>query len=200
LEYCKDAVKDPLFTKLNANQQATIKRYASGESMGDIAKQEGHTDKAIHNRIVLGLLRLRKAKNPKSIVKKKRITGASIVREGKMTHAEYIKLHDWVRSQRGKPRKCDNCGVTDRPQYYWANISHEYKWDLSDWARLCGSCHQWFDKGGTAAIKDQNHCIHGHELTPENVYKYPNSDETYCRPCRLKARRDAYRRRRNVEV
>lgn len=30
-------------------------------------------------------------------------------------------------------------------QYHWANISRSYKRDLSDWVRLCASCHKKSD-------------------------------------------------------
>lgn len=57
----------------------------------------------------------------------------------------YRALHTWVYSQLGAPRQCENCESTDRNVYQWANISGEYKRDVSDWARLCVSCHMIID-------------------------------------------------------
>ena len=55
-------------------------------------------------------------------------------------------LHNWVEKNLGKPKKCEICGTTDPNKIYdWANISQEYKRDLSDWKRLCRSCHSKFD-------------------------------------------------------
>lgn len=52
----------------------------------------------------------------------------------------YIGLHIWVRKQLGRASKCINGHIASR--YFWANISGEYKRDLSDWHELCQSCNQ----------------------------------------------------------
>lgn len=60
----------------------------------------------------------------------------------------YIALHSWVKRRLGKPSKCEHCGkdgLTGR-QIHWANKSQEYKRDLTDWLRLCVSCHIKYDK------------------------------------------------------
>ncbi len=54
-------------------------------------------------------------------------------------------LHNWVERHRGKPRKCEHCNTTKSKYYDWANISQEHKRDLSDWTRLCRSCHSKLD-------------------------------------------------------
>jgi len=54
-------------------------------------------------------------------------------------------IHNWVQRHRGKPRVCEKCRTTEAKQYDWANISQEYKRDLSDWIRLCRSCHAKYD-------------------------------------------------------
>lgn len=61
----------------------------------------------------------------------------------------YGGLHAWVRRKRGNPKECARCGFTSDNtfQFHWANVSHEYKRDLSDWARLCVSCHREYDLG-----------------------------------------------------
>lgn len=59
----------------------------------------------------------------------------------------YGTLHDWVAYWKGRPKKCDECGITEKQRVYqWANISGEYKRDLSDWVRLCVQCHRKRDR------------------------------------------------------
>lgn len=60
----------------------------------------------------------------------------------------YYGLHAWVARWLGKPSYCENCESTDKKRYEWANISGEYLRDLSDWARLCKSCHCLIDDVG----------------------------------------------------
>lgn len=52
----------------------------------------------------------------------------------------YNALHAWVRKQLGRPTECTNGHIA--PKYYWANISGEYKRDVTDWHQLCQSCNQ----------------------------------------------------------
>ncbi len=59
----------------------------------------------------------------------------------------YFALHKWISRKLGKPSKCEYCnknGGNDR-SYHWANISHKYKRNFSDWIRLCVSCHKNYD-------------------------------------------------------
>lgn len=67
----------------------------------------------------------------------------------------YDALHDWVKKYRGKATQCENCGSDKNVQ--WANKSHDYKRDLSDWLSLCRKCHMAYDKKcghwGTATKK-----------------------------------------------
>lgn len=51
----------------------------------------------------------------------------------------YGALHEWVRRRFIKPKKCQNC--KEAPPHDLANISQEYKRDLSDWEYLCRRCH-----------------------------------------------------------
>lgn len=59
----------------------------------------------------------------------------------------YQALHSWVRRRLGTPRKCANCGILGLNRYEWANISHDYNRDISDWIRLCAKCHRNYDRG-----------------------------------------------------
>lgn len=60
----------------------------------------------------------------------------------------YSGLHYWVYKQLGKPKECENCETIKAKKFEWANISGKYKRDISDWARLCASCHRLFDNTG----------------------------------------------------
>jgi len=57
----------------------------------------------------------------------------------------YGALHDWVNLHLGKPKLCSMCGSTEKKKYEWANISKEYKREVTDWERLCTSCHRLRD-------------------------------------------------------
>ena len=57
----------------------------------------------------------------------------------------YIGIHAWVVRHLGRPMCCSKCGTTSYHRYEWHNISGEYKRDLSDWVRLCVSCHRKID-------------------------------------------------------
>ncbi len=62
----------------------------------------------------------------------------------------YQALHTWLHRKLGKACKCEECGKTEVPIgmkkfFHWANISGEYKRDLSDWKQLCVVCHRKFD-------------------------------------------------------
>jgi len=71
----------------------------------------------------------------------------------------YSAIHDWVKGQLGKPSNCEYCGTKESKQFEWANISGEYKRNLSDWQRLCTKCHHKFDNiasKGWKTRKEQN--------------------------------------------
>lgn len=52
-------------------------------------------------------------------------------------------LHDYIKYHLPKPKQCDNCKQVKRLDL--ANISQEYKRDLSDWEWLCRKCHMTKD-------------------------------------------------------
>jgi hypothetical protein len=60
--------------------------------------------------------------------------------------AGYFAIHCWIRRRLGSPSVCDVCGCNDKRKYEWANISGEYKRDISDYKRMCTSCHRKHDK------------------------------------------------------
>lgn len=59
---------------------------------------------------------------------------------------KYRALHSWVTRKLGRPKKCEHCGTIEAKRYEWANRSHKYKRELTDWIRLCSRCHQRYDK------------------------------------------------------
>ena len=56
-------------------------------------------------------------------------------------------IHRQVERVLGKPKICENCGDTTKNKYDWANISGLYKDDITDYIRLCISCHRLYDFG-----------------------------------------------------
>jgi len=60
----------------------------------------------------------------------------------------YGALHDWVKRYLGEPRYCVTCHSYRKRKYEWASKSKHYLRDLSDWKRLCTSCHRKFDGHG----------------------------------------------------
>lgn len=71
-------------------------------------------------------------------------------------NAGYGAKHDWVKNRLGRPNKCfnkrckyprfnGNKWLIKPKRYDWANISGKYKRVLSDWIRLCVSCHRLYD-------------------------------------------------------
>ena len=71
---------------------------------------------------------------------------------GKRSHrwkgedAGYGPKHWWVSHNRGKPKKCEHCGISDpKLKYEWANMDHKYRRKLEDYIRLCVRCHRKYD-------------------------------------------------------
>src|SRR3990167_6831981 len=55
----------------------------------------------------------------------------------------YHGLHKWIYRQKGKPIKCMVCGKTKNIQ--WANKSHKYFRDVTDFIEMCARCHKSYD-------------------------------------------------------
>lgn len=60
----------------------------------------------------------------------------------KESGVSYSGLHYWVKRQLGKPLFCVKNKDHEAKRFVWANISGEYKRDLSDWQSLCTSCNK----------------------------------------------------------
>ncbi len=63
----------------------------------------------------------------------------------KGNNASYSAFHKWVIVRMGKPCFCEICGSQNKKKYEWASKSHKFLRDLSDWIRLCTSCHRKYD-------------------------------------------------------
>lgn len=62
----------------------------------------------------------------------------------------YRSQHHWVVRRLGKASNCAHCGLKELPEgkkryFTWANISHKYKRDTSDYMSLCMKCHGKYD-------------------------------------------------------
>lgn len=58
---------------------------------------------------------------------------------------EYGKIHYWVKKTLGKAGKCSKDLSHTAKIFQWANISHKYLYEISDWMELCPSCHSKYD-------------------------------------------------------
>ena len=52
----------------------------------------------------------------------------------------YRTLHKWVTKHFGKATYCSNDLTHKASRFHWANISGEYKRDITDWHQLCPKC------------------------------------------------------------
>lgn len=64
----------------------------------------------------------------------------------------YTAVHKRLRRDRGTPSECEHCGTTTAKKFEWAfaGEGHErgaYSADLTEYIRLCTSCHLRFDRG-----------------------------------------------------
>lgn len=58
-------------------------------------------------------------------------------------NVKYVALHDWVRRTKPIPSSCTHCCKESKLQA--ANISGEYRRDITDWVYLCCKCHRIMD-------------------------------------------------------
>lgn len=59
----------------------------------------------------------------------------------------YRGIHHWIKKIMGSPKKCEHClkEKTTPKSIQWANKSHQYKRELTDWISLCARCHAKYD-------------------------------------------------------
>lgn len=89
-----------------------------------------------------------------------RISAAQRAAHEKRCPPSYSAVHKRLRKDRGTPSLCEHCGTTTARKFEWAYTGpgHEngaYSADLSQYIRLCTSCHLTFDRseGGDALCR-----------------------------------------------
>ena len=85
-------------------------------------------------------------KDFKTPEEKKRISESHLGEQNpqwKGDRVSYRSLHEWINNQIPKPEKCEVCLI--KPPFDCANISGEYKRDLTDWMWICRRCHMKLD-------------------------------------------------------
>lgn len=92
----------------------------------------------------------------------------------------YAALHTWVAIHFPKPNHCSLCGAEKRLDL--ANISNEYKRDLSDWEWLCRLCHMTKDGRMKAIIERNNLRKIGNRncLICRKEYRAKHPTHSYC--------------------
>jgi len=120
-----------------------IEQYLNGASMLKLSKEFGVSGHTIRRYL---------DKNNISV----RTQSEQVIGEGnpfwKGDNVGYGALHDYVRSKKAKPILCEDCKTT-KYQLDLANISGEYKRDLSDWEYICRKCHMNKDGRMTKLIE-----------------------------------------------
>lgn len=87
------------------------------------------------------------SRNPKIILKVKKILKKRCIRKTIFNKKITQAIHKRINKILGQPKICENCGITTKRKYDWANISGLYKEDPKDYIRLCISCHRLYDFG-----------------------------------------------------
>jgi len=63
---------------------------------------------------------------------------------GQILKETYPNIHYWVRKHKKYPEKCNDCGQSNK-RLEWSNVDHKYRRVLSDYIRMCTSCHRKYD-------------------------------------------------------
>ena len=119
------------------NESVLRAEYDSGKTQKEIAKKYNTSQKVVWLAMKrYGIAARAAAKRDQRGSKNSSWKGAA---------ASYQAMHVRMQSHFGRPQRCDECGTTDkRKSYDWANISGNYS-DMSDYRRLCRSCHWKLD-------------------------------------------------------
>lgn len=134
--YCSNRCRSEALVK-KCDRELVVSLYLSGMTIIEIAEKLGMSTKP-----VVTILR-------RSGVETRKATPRNQNREmnhsWKGDNASYTAFHFRVRKERGTPTQCDECGETSAQKTYeWANLSGKY-WDVSDYKRMCRSCHRKYD-------------------------------------------------------
>lgn len=117
------------------------------------------------------------------------------------TDGQYKYLHRWVSKTLGRPSQCEHCKNVSG-KFEWANKSGSYLKDVSDWLRLCRSCHRKYDNAASthAMLQPKTHCKRGHEFTDSNTRVVDTGrgrTAKRCITCRRVSDLEAYYRRKD---
>jgi len=90
---------------------------------------------------------------------------------------KYVRLHEWVRENKPKPKFCEECKIKE--PYDVANISGWYKKNINDYKWLCRSCHN---------TNDRQNGIHKENSIRDFIWSIterqsPKASETECWYC-----------------
>ena len=109
-------------------------------------------------------------------------------RRWKGNKASYVAKHMWIIKHYGNAKRCSIDPSHKAKRYEWANVSGEYKRDISDYMELCPSCHRKMDHDRKALSRGNGKmvCKHGHPWTDENIYVDPRGYRN-CKQCRRKS-------------
>ena len=137
---CKD---DSARHKVNICRVEVL--YNAGFTQTEIASILSVTQKVIHKRMLESGI--------KSRVPAKRYQKGENNDSWKGDNVSYSAFHARVVSLYGKPKNCSVCGASDNNKHYdWACLNGRYQ-DISDYKRMCRSCHWKHDK----MIRNINH-------------------------------------------
>lgn len=100
--------------------------------------KNGEYKHSLETRIKMGILQKGK-KKPWISIRNQKLTEEKAL-NWKGDKVRYRTLHKWVEKHLGKANKCMKNLRHTSTRYHWANISHTYKRDLSDWIQMCPSC------------------------------------------------------------
>jgi predicted transcriptional regulator len=112
--------------------------YGRGLTQAEIAEVLGVGQKAVFN--------FMRRKGIKARIAAKRNQFGPLNAQWKGDAASYKAFHRRLVSRFGQPSHCEVCGTSDPARHYdWANLTGHYE-DLSDYKRMCRSCHWVYDK------------------------------------------------------
>lgn len=99
---------------------------------------------------------------------------------------KYRAVHMWVQAHLGSPNECSKCGKNSNNSrtFHWSNISGKYLRDLTDWQRLCASCHKLYDHPRRYESLKREFCSRGHKMTIDNLYFRKRKCVVECKRCR----------------
>jgi len=126
------------YTKQPFDIEKAKSLYESGLTQIEVAMRLGTTQKVVYERFKGVGYKCRKA------MKRNQLRENNSLWKG--DYATNKAFHYRLKSLFGTPKKCEVCGTTDpHKSYDWANLTGHYE-DVSDYKRMCRSCHWKYDK------------------------------------------------------